>query len=177
MFKLRPGDRRLSPDGSNAAGVLANMKSWRPESVQCLADFLTANIPEIVSVDSNVVGNRLGLQFHQRVTGAPRTLKYYVDSMSDGTLRSGAGSNTVSVQARTVHLSPRAVREAVPRPRRLSRASSYCPSIAATAIDTCVHHPLTDCVADGSYYGPRSPNSIQLRQLEHCHDNRRSLPV
>ena len=99
------GDRGLSPDGSNAAGVLANMKSRRPDSVERLADYLTAVVPEIVSVDSHVVGNRLALQFHQRVTRAARPLKYYADSMSDGTLhflgvllallqRSGAGSDT-----------------------------------------------------------------------------------
>ena len=55
-------------------------------------------------MDSNVVGNRLALQFYQRQTGVARPLKYYADRMADGTLhllgvllallqRSGAGSD------------------------------------------------------------------------------------
>ena len=104
-FQAPAGDPTLSPDGSNAAGVLANMKSRFPGSVDRLADYLSAVVPEIIGVDSQVVGNRLALQFHQRMTGAARPLKYYADSMSDGTLhflgvllallqRSGAGSDT-----------------------------------------------------------------------------------
>ena len=85
-FQAPVGDRALSPDGSNAASVLANMKSRRPSSVERIADYLAAVVPEIAGVDSQVVGNRLALQFHQRVTGAPRPLQYYGDSMSDGTL-------------------------------------------------------------------------------------------
>ena len=99
------GDRALSPDGSNAAGVLANMKSRRPGSVERLDDYLAAVDPEIAGVDSHTIGNRLALQFHRRVSGAARPLRYYADSMSDGTLHflavllallhgSGAGSDT-----------------------------------------------------------------------------------
>ena len=104
-FQAPAGDRALLPDGSNAAGVLANMKSGCPGSVDRLVDYLSAVVPEITGVDSQVVGNRLTLQFHQRMTGAARPLKYYADSMSHGTLhflgvllallqRSGAGSDT-----------------------------------------------------------------------------------
>ena len=75
-FQTPAGDRALSPDGSNAAGVLANMKSRRPGSVERLVDYLSAVVPEIAGVDSHVVGNRLALQFHQRVSGAARPLKY-----------------------------------------------------------------------------------------------------
>ena len=47
---------------------------------------------------------------------------------------------------RTVPVSPRAVRQAVPcpHPRRLSRASPQLPGRPVTAIDTWIRHPLTD---------------------------------
>ena len=104
-FQTPAGDCALAPDGSNAAGVLANMESRRPGSVERVADYVAAVVPEIAGVDSHVVGNRLALQFHQRVSGAARPLKCYAESMSDGTLhflgvllallqRSGAGSDT-----------------------------------------------------------------------------------
>ena len=113
------GDRALSPDGSNAAGVLANMKSRSPGSVERLDDYLAAVVPEIVGVDSHAVGNRLALQFHRRVSGTARPLRHYADSMSDGTLhflavllallqRSGAGSDThvVGIEEPEVALHP-----------------------------------------------------------------------
>ena len=99
------GDLALSPDGSNAADVLASMKSRSPRSVERLDDYLAAVDPEIAGVDSHVIGNRLALQFRQRVSGTTRPVRYNAGSMSDGTLHflgvllallhgSGAGSDT-----------------------------------------------------------------------------------
>ena len=62
------------------------MKSRSPRSVERLDDYLAAVDPEIAGVDSHVIGNRFALQFRQRASGATRPLRYYADSMSDGTL-------------------------------------------------------------------------------------------
>ena len=118
-FQTPAGDCVLAPDGSNAAGVLANMKSQRPGSAQRLADYLAAVVPEIAGVDAHAVGNRLVLRFHQRVLGEAHPLKYFSDSMSDGTLhflgvllallqRSGAGIHThvVGIEEPEVALHP-----------------------------------------------------------------------
>ena len=50
--------------------------SQRPGSVQRLADYLAAVVPEIAGVDSQVVGNRLVLRFHQRTPGEAHLVKY-----------------------------------------------------------------------------------------------------
>ena len=112
------GDLALSPDGSNAAGVLASMKSRSPRSVERLDDYLAAVDPEIAGVDSHVIGNSLTLQFRQRVSGTTRPVRYNADSMSDGTLQflavllallrgSGAGSDAhvvgIEEPAATLH--------------------------------------------------------------------------
>ena len=76
----------LTRDGSNAAGVLATMKSRTPEIVERLTAYLGAVVPEITDVDSIVVGNRRALEFRCRGRGAARQERYLADNMSDGTL-------------------------------------------------------------------------------------------
>ena len=85
-FHTPPGDRILARDGSNAAGVLADLKSRRPASVDRITDYLSAVVPEITGVDSRVFGNRHALEFHQRGHHDARPRRFFADSMSDGVL-------------------------------------------------------------------------------------------
>ena len=85
-FHAPSGERMLTRDGSNAAGVLATMKSRTPEIVERLTAYLGAVVPEITDVDSIVVGNRRALEFRCRGRGAARQERYLADNMSDGTL-------------------------------------------------------------------------------------------
>ena len=80
------GERMLAGDGSNAAGVLATLKSRNPATLERLTEYLGAVVPEIAEVDSTVFGNRRALVFHCRVNGAVRPVRYFADNMSDGTL-------------------------------------------------------------------------------------------
>jgi len=84
-FHAPTGERMLG-DGSNAAGVLATLKSRNPATLERLNEYLGAVVPEIAEVDSAVVGNRRSLVFDCRVSGAARPLRYFADNMSDGTL-------------------------------------------------------------------------------------------
>ena len=84
-FHAPTGERMLG-DGSNAAGVLATLKSRNPATLERLTEYLGAVVPEIAEVDSTVVGNRRGLVFHCRVNGAAHPVRYFADNMSDGTL-------------------------------------------------------------------------------------------
>ena len=80
------GERMLARDGSNAAGVLANLKSRTPEIAERLTEYLRTVVPEITDVDSIVVGNRRALEFRCRVRSATPDERYFADNMSDGTL-------------------------------------------------------------------------------------------
>ena len=81
-----PTGERMLEDGSNAAGVLATLKSRSPATLERVTEYLGAVVPEIADVDSAVFGNRRALVFHCRVNGAARPVRYFADSMSDGTL-------------------------------------------------------------------------------------------
>ncbi len=85
-FHTPTADQVLVRDGSNAAGVLASMKSQRPASVERITDYLAAVVPEITGVDSQVFGNRLALEFHQRGDDAEHPRRFLADGMSDGVL-------------------------------------------------------------------------------------------
>ena len=85
-FHAPTGERMLAGDGSNAAGVLASLKSRSPATLERLTEYLGAVVPEIAEVDSAVFGNRRALVFHCRVNGAARPVRYFADNMSDGTL-------------------------------------------------------------------------------------------
>ena len=85
-FHALTGERMLAGDGSNAAGVLATLKSRNPATLERLTEYLGAVVPEIAEVDSTVFGNRRALVFHCWVNGAARPVRYFADNMSDGTL-------------------------------------------------------------------------------------------
>ena len=85
-FHVPTGERMLAEDGSNAAGVLATLKSRSPATLERLTEYLSAVVPEIAEVDSAALGNRRALVFHCRVNGAARPVRYFADNMSDGTL-------------------------------------------------------------------------------------------
>ena len=85
-FHAPAGERTLAGDGSNAAGVLATLKSRNPATLERLTEYLGAVVPEIAEVDSIVFGNRRALVFHCRVNGAAGKVRYFADNMSDGTL-------------------------------------------------------------------------------------------
>ena len=85
-FHAPAGERMLAGDGSNAAGVLATLKSRSPATIERLTEYLGAVVPEIAEVDSTVFGNRRALVFHCRVNGAAGPVRYFADNMSDGTL-------------------------------------------------------------------------------------------
>ena len=85
-FHVPTGERMLAGDGSNAAAVLAHMKSRNPATLERLTEYLGAVVPEIAEVDSTALGNRSSLVFHCRVNGADRPVRCFADNMSDGTL-------------------------------------------------------------------------------------------
>ncbi len=85
-FHAPTGERTLAGDGSNAAGVLATLKSRNPATLERLTEYLAAVVPEIAEVDSTVFGNRRALVFHCRVNGAAGPARHFADNMSDGTL-------------------------------------------------------------------------------------------
>ena len=85
-FHAPSGERMLARDGSNAAGVLANMESRSPEIVERLTAYLGTVVPEITDVGSIVVGNRRALEFRCHVRDSARQERYFADNMSDGTL-------------------------------------------------------------------------------------------
>ena len=85
-FHVPSGERMLARDGSNAAGVLANMKSRTPEILERITEYLGTVVPEITDVDSIVVGNRRALEFRCAMRGATSEERYFADNMSDGTL-------------------------------------------------------------------------------------------
>ena len=85
-FHAPSGERMLARDGSNAAEVLATMKSRTPQIVERLTAYLGAVVPEIIDVDSIVVGNRRALEFRCRVHDATHQERYFAHNMSDGTL-------------------------------------------------------------------------------------------
>ena len=85
-FQAPTGERMLAGDGSDAAGVLATLKSRNPAILERLTEYLGAIVPEIAEVDSIVFGNRRTLVFHCRVNGAADPVRYFADNMSDGTL-------------------------------------------------------------------------------------------
>ena len=62
-FHAPTGERMLAGDGSNAAGVLATLKSRNPATLERLTEYLGAVVPEIAEVDSTVFGNRRALSY------------------------------------------------------------------------------------------------------------------
>ena len=76
--------RRLLPNGSNAASVLKHLERQFPDELPNVRDLLSAIVPSMVDVRPEMHGNKLSLQFTQRLKS---DVQFDAANVSDGTLR------------------------------------------------------------------------------------------
>ena len=86
MQPPHPGDL-LERDGGNLASVLARLDTASPERAELLIGYLGRIVPGVIGVESRMFGDRLALEFRQRVRGAAHPWRFRGNNMSDGTLR------------------------------------------------------------------------------------------
>ena len=60
--------RRLLANGSNAASVLKNLARHFPEELPNVRDLLAAIVPSMIDVEPTMYGNKLSLEFNQRLS-------------------------------------------------------------------------------------------------------------
>ena len=77
--------RRLLANGSNAASVLKHLGRHFPEELPNIRDLLAAIVPSMNDVQPTMYGNRLSLEFTQRLKSDD--VAFDAADMSDGTLR------------------------------------------------------------------------------------------
>ena len=77
----------LKSDGSNAAGVLEEIRRQAPEDITRIGELLASIVPDMTHVGPIKHGNKLSLEFTQE-QGDRKRLKFEAITMSDGTLRS-----------------------------------------------------------------------------------------
>jgi len=77
----------LARDGSNLAGVLAQLTAQYPATKQRIEEYLGKIVPGIRSVEHRVLGPKETLEFGQVVAGAEYPWRFLAANMSDGTLR------------------------------------------------------------------------------------------
>ena len=89
MMEMQPPDPggRLARDGGNLASVLARLNAVSPERTERLVRYLGRIVPGVIGVESRVFGDRLALEFRQRVRGAAHPRRFRGNDLSDGTLR------------------------------------------------------------------------------------------
>ncbi len=85
MQPSHPGDL-LERDGGNLASVLARLNAASPERTERLIRYLGRIVPGVIGVESRMFGDRLALEFRQRVRGAAHPWRFRGNNMSDGTL-------------------------------------------------------------------------------------------
>ena len=77
--------RRLLANGSNAASVLKHLGRQFPEELPNVRDLLAAIVPSMIDVRPTMYGNKLSLEFTQRLNSDH--VLFDAADMSDGTLR------------------------------------------------------------------------------------------
>ena len=77
--------RRLFANGSNAASVLKRLERHFPEELPNVRDLLAAIVPSMSDVKPTMYGNKLSLEFIQRLKSDD--VAFDAADMSDGTLR------------------------------------------------------------------------------------------
>ena len=77
--------RRLLANGSNAASVLKHLGRHFPEELPNIRDLLAAIVPSMIDVNPTMYGNKLSLEFTQRLNSDH--VLFDAADMSDGTLR------------------------------------------------------------------------------------------
>ena len=77
--------RRLLANGSNAASVLKRLGRLFPEELPNVRDLLAAIVPSMIDVNPTMYGNKLSLEFTQRLNSDH--VLFDAADMSDGTLR------------------------------------------------------------------------------------------
>jgi predicted ATPase len=77
----------LQRDGYNTASILKRIADRSPGAKARIEQYLAAIVPGIEGVDTRALGPVETLQFRQQVAGTSRTLPFWAQSMSDGTLR------------------------------------------------------------------------------------------
>ena len=78
----------LARDGANVASVLRRMAEDSPQVKKVVEDYLEAVVPGIVGVDRrSVLGASLETLEFQQAVGDHMPVRFYAQSMSDGTLR------------------------------------------------------------------------------------------
>ena len=89
MMEMQPPDPggRLARDGGNLASVLARLNAVSPERTEQLIRYLGRIVPGVIGVESRMFGDRLALEFRQRVCGAAHPRRFRGNDLSDGTLR------------------------------------------------------------------------------------------
>ena len=86
MQPPHPGNL-LERDGGNLASVLARLGAASPERTEQLVRHLGRIVPGVIGVETRMFGDRLALEFRQRVRGAAHPGRFRANNMSDGTLR------------------------------------------------------------------------------------------
>jgi len=86
MQPPHPGDS-LERDGSNLASVLARLGTTSPKRTEQLVRYLGRIVPGVIGIETRMFGDRLALEFRQRVRGAAHPWRFRANNMSDGTLR------------------------------------------------------------------------------------------
>lgn len=77
----------LLRDGSNLAGVLAQLATDSPRTKERIEAYLGKVVPGISGVDYRALGPKETIEFRQVVSGAKQPWRFQAAHMSDGTLR------------------------------------------------------------------------------------------
>jgi len=86
---LQPPDsgKLLARDGSNLAGVLAQLAAQNPATKQRIEEYLGKIVPGVRRVEHRVLGPKETIEFGQAVAGSEFPWRFLAANMSDGTLR------------------------------------------------------------------------------------------
>lgn len=86
---LQPPDsgKLLARDGSNLAGVLAQLEAQNPATKQRIEEYLGKIVPGVRRVEHRVLGPKETIEFGQAVAGSEFPWRFLAANMSDGTLR------------------------------------------------------------------------------------------
>lgn len=86
---LQPPDsgKLLARDGSNLAGVLAQLTAQNPATKQRIEEYLGKIVPGVRRVEHRVLGPKETIEFGQAVAGSEFPWRFLAANMSDGTLR------------------------------------------------------------------------------------------
>jgi len=138
---LQPPDsgKLLARDGSNLAGVLAQLEAQNPATKQRIEEYLGKIVPGGRRVEHRVLGPKETIEFGQAVAGSEFPWRFLAANMSDGTLRalgilvallqSGDGNGTgpyvplVGIEEPELALHPAAVGVLIDSLREASRTT------------------------------------------------------